>query len=65
MNILQGDRFGADMSAAEGIVLVSPNRLDPVSLQDDLDTAHGLAQVASTVMMPHGLWFFPSLLGRC
>ncbi len=52
VDILEAERLGADMAAAEWIVRVAADRQNLVAAQADLDAADRLAQVAGAVMAP-------------
>ena len=50
MNILQGDRLGADESAAEGIVFVATNVESAICALRDLDTTDRFADAAVAIV---------------
>lgn len=64
MDILERDRLGADVPAAEWILLVPADREDLVAPDANLDTAHGLAEVAGPVVGPFILGHRVILRGR-
>ncbi|MOA04332.1 hypothetical protein D3C78_1238810 [compost metagenome] len=50
LDVLQGDRLGADMAAAEAVLGVAPDRQDAPVLGLDGQAADGLAEMARTVV---------------
>ena len=52
VNILERDRFGANMASAQRIVLITPDVRDRVTFGLNHQSTHGFAQVADPVMGP-------------
>ena len=58
MDILQCDRFWADVPLADGVFLVTPDGFDLSILELDFKTADGLAKVACYVVCLIGVCVF-------
>jgi hypothetical protein len=54
VNVLESDCLGTEVSPSKWISLVPPDRLDRLPLEDDVEAADGLAEVAGAEMMPDG-----------